>query len=305
MTPSRPDVAHEGWSRTGQSIAWRRRGRPLWEFSFAERGGKPHFASLAPAGEELVETEPADHWWHHGLWFSWKFLNGLNYWEETGPQHRAEGATGWAPPAVDLHPDGGATLRLELAYRNPTGAAELTERREIVVSPPAADGGFAIGWRARFESVAERVVLERTPMPGEPGGQVNGGYGGLGLRSPVAPHGLDVVTPDGPVAQYAHERARPYTPAIGCNVTLAGRTLGGVALVNLDPACGAPAPLPWYVANLPGMHFVCAALLAPAPLTLSRGETLELHYRALVRPEAWTPEALRAALTLCSAPERR
>lgn len=285
------------WHREDDRVACRAGGRPRWAFAHGADFGKPHFCSFTPRGEELLEVGPADHRWHYGLWFSWKFLNGLNYWEENGPGNRAEGATCWAPPAVDLRPDGGATLRFELTYRNFAGAVELIERREIAVSPPEPDGGFAIDWRARFEAVAGRVVLERTPMPGEPGGQVNGGYGGLGLRLPVAPHGLDVVTPDGPVGTYTHERARPFVPAIGCNVTLAGRALGGVALVNLDPACGAPAPLPWYVANMPGMRFVCAALLAPAPLTLARGETLDLRYRALVRPAAWTPESLCAVLT--------
>ena len=35
-----------------------------------------------PDGTVITEHEPADHIWHRGLWFAFKFVNGINYWEE-------------------------------------------------------------------------------------------------------------------------------------------------------------------------------------------------------------------------------
>lgn len=258
--------------------------------------GKPHFAVLAPGGTNLVAIRPEDHVWHYGLWFSWKLVNGVNYWEELGAPPRAEGATRWSAPEIATQPDGAATIRLEVRYVRPDGHVELTETREVRIAPPAADGGFSIDWRAHFVVGDAPVVLDRTPMPGEPGGQVNGGYGGLGLRLPTAGETLELVTPDGVVTRFAHERARPSAAALGCNLSVGGQALGGVAMLNLEPATGAAKPIPWYAVNAPGMRFVCAALLAPQPLSLEAGATLDLCYRILVRPTAWTPEALRAAV---------
>ena len=37
-----------------------------------------------PAGAVLSVEAPADHPWHHALWFTIKFVNGENFWEEYG-----------------------------------------------------------------------------------------------------------------------------------------------------------------------------------------------------------------------------
>jgi hypothetical protein len=41
------------------------------------------------------------------------------------------------------------------------------------------------------------------------------------------------------------------------------------------------------------MRFACAAVLAPKIITLKPGEEMKLHYRIVVRPTAWTVDALR------------
>ncbi|HLP02309.1 MAG TPA: DUF6807 family protein [Opitutaceae bacterium] len=284
------------WRRDHTSLAWTRGGHVLWAFSFDPRHGKPHFATLAPGGANLVEVRPADHVWHYGLWFSWKFIDGVNYWEETGPEQRAEGATRWQPPAIETDDSGNATLRLELTYVDPTGRAVLTERRVIRVAAPQADGSFAIDWAAQFVVGSSAVVLDRTPMPGEAGGQVNGGYGGLGFRALPAPVALTLLTPEGVVGRFERDRARPQSAALACNLTAGEKTLGGVAILNFAPGADVAAAIPWYVVNTPKMRFTCAALLAPKPITLGAGATLDLHYRILARPGAWTPESLCAAV---------
>ncbi|MFT3830315.1 MAG: PmoA family protein [Opitutaceae bacterium] len=288
--------ARAEWRRDETSLAWLRDGRVLWAFSFDPRQGKPHFATLAPAGANLVAVQPSDHVWHYGLWFSWKLINGVNFWEETGPGRRAEGVTRWQPPEIETDDAGRATIRLELAYVNPAGQVLLTESRVIQISAPEPDGSFAIDWAMQFVAGRESVVLDRTPMPGEPDGQVNGGYGGLGFRAPSAPPTLAVVTPRGPVERFETDRARPQSAALACNLTAGEKTLGGVAILSLAPTAAAESPISWYVVATPTMRFMCAAILAPRPLTYAPGDTFALRYRILARPQAWTPEALRAAV---------
>jgi hypothetical protein len=45
-------------------------------------------------GPVLTWLRPPDHPWHHGLWFSWKTVNGLNYWEEY-ENGESEGKRSW------------------------------------------------------------------------------------------------------------------------------------------------------------------------------------------------------------------
>ena len=35
-----------------------------------------------PSGITLTRDAPEDHPWHHGLWFTIKFVNEENFWEE-------------------------------------------------------------------------------------------------------------------------------------------------------------------------------------------------------------------------------
>ena len=39
---------------------------------------------VTPAGARLTTEAPADHPWHHALWFAIKLVNGENFWEEYG-----------------------------------------------------------------------------------------------------------------------------------------------------------------------------------------------------------------------------
>ena len=66
----------------------------LWRLNHDRQQGKPFFHPLCLAdGTELTALRPADHVWHRALWFSWKFINGLNYWEEDPKTGQSEGQT--------------------------------------------------------------------------------------------------------------------------------------------------------------------------------------------------------------------
>jgi hypothetical protein len=285
-------VVHGEWQRGDSSIAWRAGTNVLWQFTFDDKKGKPFFHPLSAGGRSLTNFKPEDHPWHYGLWFSWKYINKVNYWEEDRQTGQAEGKTRWTNPTIETRRDGSATFKLDVTYTHPSGRVDLTESRVLKVSAPESDGSFEIDWRAQFTAGKEGAVLDRTPMPDEPGGQVNGGYAALGLRMASPPLGFSVVCSTGLVNQFVNDRARPNAAALACNFSEGDRDVGGIAIFS-DPV-NAGENAPWYIVNSTQMRFTCAAILAPKIRTLKPGEKMKLHYRIIVRPKAWTSEALQA-----------
>lgn len=295
-----PAAALGEWQRDDQSLAWVSGTNVFWRFSFDAGKGKPFFHPLAPGGHTpLTNFRPADHPWHYALWFSWKYIDHptaaghVNYWEENGAGH-AQGRTRWDPPTIETQTNGRATIHLKLSYVNPSGETELTELRELHVSAPAADGSFSIDWLARFTAGDHDLVLDRTPMPGEPGGQVNGGYAGLSARMVPLPVAMSVVTTAGPVERFVRNRARPEAAAIACNFSEGTRAIGSLAFFS-DPANTGGADTPWYIIDSRQMPFACQALLAPKPRPVPAHGEFTLRYRIAVRPEAWIEAGLKAA----------
>jgi mannose-6-phosphate isomerase-like protein (cupin superfamily) len=289
-------VANADWQRDDKSIAWRAGDQVLWRFSFDSEKGKPFFDPLSINGTRLTNFRPEDHPWHYGLWFSWKYVNGANYWEENRQSGQAEGKTAWSAPEIEARPDGSATIRMNVTYAHPSGRVDLTEVRELVVSAPSAQGAYTIQWNSNFTAGKEGAVLDRTPMPGEPDGKVNGGYAGLGARLAAAPLKMSVVTPEGSITEFASDRARPATSAVAANFQDQDRAVGSIAIWS-DPGNIAERA-PWYVINAPqdGMRFLCAAVLAPQVRKLAPDGEWRLRYRIAVQPQPFTPESLKAAV---------
>ena len=286
------------WQRDDKSLAWVRGTNVFWRFSFDPAKGKPHFHPVSPGGNApLTNFKPADHPWHYALWFSWKYINHpndsthVNYWEENS-SGSAAGKTRWDPPTIETETDGRASIHLKLRYVNPSGEIDMTELRDLHVSAPGADGGFSIDWLARFTVGDKDLVLDRTPMPGEPGGAVNGGYGGLSARMAPLPVTMSVVTTAGPVEQFVSNRARPNAAAVACNFSDGSRDMGGLAFFS-DPANGGKEA-PWYIIDSKQMPFICQALLAPKPRSVTAHGEFTLHYRIGVSSRAWTQGGLEA-----------
>jgi hypothetical protein len=287
------------WQRDDKSLAWVSGTNVFWRFSFDPGKGKPFFHPLAPGGSTpLTNFKPADHPWHYGLWFSWKYINHsngaahVNYWEEDRAGN-AQGKTRWEPPTIETQTDGRATIRLNLRYVNPAGETNMTELRELQVSAPLADGGFSIDWLARFTVGDKDLVLDRTPMPGEPGGAVNGGYAGLSARMVPLPVTMSVLTTTGRVERFVSNRARPKAAAVACNFSDGLRDIGSLAIFS-DPAnTGGAAP--WYIIDSRQMPFICQALLAPKPRSVPAHGEFTLRYRIGVSPKAWTQAGLEAS----------
>ena len=205
--------ANADWQRDDTTVAWRVGTNVLWQFSFDPTKGKTFFNPLtAGNGVSLTNFKPEDHPWHYGFWFSWKYINHVNYWEEDRATGKAEGATRWTTPKIQTQDDGSATIQFDVTYINPSNRVDMTESRELKISAPKSDGSYTIDWSAKFTAGKDGAILDRTPMPGEPDGKVNGGYAGLGLRMASAPLTMSVVCSTGLVTHFESDRARPNAP---------------------------------------------------------------------------------------------
>jgi hypothetical protein len=277
----------------GASVArLRADGSVAWRFQYSPEQTHAYFHPLAPAGHDsLTVDEPGDHVHHHGLWFSWKYINGVNFWEHAPGSDRPAGRTVWTPPKIDLRDDGSARFEMVLSYRMPGDAEVLTERRVIEVSVESEDVGVAIDWSGRFQAVADEVVLDRTPPLDEPGGVAWGGYAGLSLRM-VQLNNRSAMTLEGEVEFNAQDRYRGRSGAFAYNGGLAGEPVG-VAILT-DPS-SLNSPSPWYGIRSGVMTFFTPAVLCYGPHAMAGGEHFDLRYRIIARRRAWTGEELAGA----------
>jgi hypothetical protein len=274
------------------AVECRANGQTLWRFFYATNFAKTGFHPLRlPGGESLTALQPSDHKWHYGLWFSWKYINGVNYWEEKNGH--PDGRTAWEPPKVRGHADGSANITMNLRYISPSNEVMMTEKREIHVSRPANDGSVTIDWIGKFTARKTPLILDRTPMPGEEHGAVNGGYAGLSVRLAQSPATCQFVTAEGPVEKFESDRARPNSKAAACNITQNGRT-DGIAMLSDTHNLGGDSP--WYMVNSKSMHWFSPVLLAPAPKKVKPHETFTWKFRIITRAGVWTPEALQEAV---------
>lgn len=289
-----PFAADAAWEKTADTLAWKAGGDTLWQFSWSAKHSKPFFHPLRlPGGEPLTTLSPPDHVHHYGLWFSWKYINGANYWELDKKTGRSQGPTLWDTPEITTHDDGSAAISMKLRYVSPSNEAVVlvAEQRDITVSAPKPDGSVVIDWTAKFTAGDGEVLLDRTHMPGEPGGQVNGGYAGFSMRVAQVPAQNQFLTIEGPVEKYESERARPNSKAAACNITQAGRT-DGVAILSHASNLGGDSP--WYMINSKTMRWFSPALLAPAAKKVAPHESFTWKFRVITRPGAWQPDELKA-----------
>jgi hypothetical protein len=283
------------WIRVeGSSVALERNGETVWRFGFDPELTHPAFHPLAlPGGRALTLDRPSDHLHHHGLWFSWKYINGVNFWENAPSSDRPAGRTEWTAPTVELGNDGSARFELPLTYRLPDDQVVMTENRVLEVSPVGADGSFSIDWSSRFESVADEVILDRTPLPGEPGGKVWGGYAGLSARL-VQLEERAASTLQGTAEFNAADRFRGRSNGFDYSGMLDGEAVG-IAILS-DPG-NLNAPSPWSAIRSGVMTFFTPAVLCYAPHRMERGEGFDLRYRVVVHPGRWGAEDLTEAFT--------
>lgn len=208
---------------------------------------KPHVHPLvSPNGRTLTRSETPDHPWQRGLWFSVKFVDDVNFWEEIEPfgsqRHRDDRTIEW------VRPDG--------------HVAVVEDRRIETVDDRTLD------WTTTIEATTD-VVLDRTPFQGW------GGYSGLAFRGAGDWHDTRIATGEGDGPTITGDRA-PWCDLSGPD---AGVTIH-------DHPDNPRHPTPWYgdVANAlydtdEPTNFLNAAFLFHEPMPLAQGAPLRFRFR--------------------------
>ncbi len=255
-------------------------GLARWRYVYAGKP-KPYVHPLrTPAGHCLTNFEPHDHLWHRGLWYTFKFINGENFWEE----HEPYGTQRTRSFSLIIHEPGGRlAFHTALDWLRPGGEAVFHEERELA-HEALGEEAYALDFATTLTAAAD-LTLDRTVFT------TWGGYGGLILRGNRNWVETRLLFPDGSTSD------RPTgVPALWSD--LSGKLdggpdqTGGVAI--FDHPDNPRHPTPWYGATGSG-HYVNAAVLFHEPLRVAAGETLRFRYRVLVHDGIWDAPQLQAA----------
>ncbi|MGB2819628.1 MAG: PmoA family protein [Phycisphaerae bacterium] len=269
------------WAKTDSSLALKRGETVVWQYNYGRDEPKPHFHPLGLTdGTVLTGLRPKDHIWHLAGWFSWKYVNGLNYWE-TDKEGKSPGRTEIVSVTVAPGEDFSATIELDVSYHPWDKPAVLTEKRRIRVGAPGKDGGYHVDWTGTFTAGKDDVVLNRTPIPGQEGGKPWGGYAGLSIRMAQDTRGWAFLDSEGrsysvgKKAKTTHGLAARW---IDCSGKTKSGATGGVAM--FDHPGNIRHPSKWSV--FPNMPYFSPAMIFDGPHTIPATKSLTLRYRIVV-----------------------
>lgn len=285
-----PSNGHRWVQKANQSLALVDQDAVIWRFNYDADQAKPNFFPLGlPGGPSLVVDRPADHPWHHGFWFSWKFINGVNFWEPDPKTKRPAGRTSWSDVQLTPRTDSSARVSLKLAYSVGENEPLLNEERVMDVAAPDKSGQYAIDWTSAFTAGKGDVELAAVPIPPAKDGVRWGGYAGLSVRFAKELIDREACSAEGPVT-YDDGIYRGQSNAMDYSGIRDGHAAG---IAVLDHPANPRHPADWYLIRTE-MSYINAAILSKQPLTLKAGEQLTLRYRVIVHAGRWDADKLRA-----------
>lgn len=264
-----------------------RQGDGGWTYQWAARK-RPFLHPVAtPSGKVLTRNAPEDHPWHHGLWFTIKFVNEENFWEEydaygvlrhTGPPV----VSGTGADLIDITGD--------LTWIRPDRETVIIDEHRVLTHIDLdRKDAYAIDVDTMLTPRAD-VLLDRTPFT------TWGGYGGLALRGRGDWTDTRLLLADGEERERALGERSPW-----CD--LSGSVDGGLAGVAfLSHPANTRHPEPWYASTRAATYgdegwsnFANAAFLWDEPLAVAAGEPLWMRYRVVVHDGAWDTATVQAA----------
>lgn len=253
----------------------------IWQFNFNNRFGKHYFHPVSAGNSTLTCVSPPDHAWHMGLWFSWKFINGINYWEylddykTEGSGYRSAGTTRIKNIELNTENDFSADIILDIQYQSSEDNAVMSEICNLHISPPGNDGSYYIDFDHTFSPVSGEVVLDRTPIKGEPEGQSWGGYSGLSVRFSQDYTSASIISPD----TANNHRKNPWV-YMGFK-TLTGKDAGICIMQDPEYTTGVTS---WYIINDPEtpFYYYSPAAIYDGKIILRKDEKLRLRYRVWI-----------------------
>ena len=278
----KPNVSNKyGWMQTDTSLSLLNRGIVVWQYNFNNRFGKPYFHPICTQNSTLTCVSPPDHPWHLGLWFSWKFINKINYWEylpnfnsdKTG--YRSEGKTIQKNISIEKKSNFSSVITQELQYQGTEMEPVLSESRTTIISSPLPNGSYYIDFDYVFIALAEKVILDRTPTENEPDGKSWGGYAGLSIRFNQG-YTMSEVIKDNESEQTDKWQY------MGFN-TLSGKRAG--ICIFQHPEFSSKTSR-WYTINNPEIpfYYFSPAALYEGSIMLLKGEKLNFKYRVWILP---------------------
>lgn len=273
----------------GHKISLIRGGALLVTYSFANTdGAKPFLHPLSTvSGVPLTAFQPSDHVWHRGVWFAWKYINGVNYWEEDPvtvdgvTRSLSEGRTQVAANETVTFGTDQAEITTWIDYVSPRGKTVMGERRLVRICVPQSYGDYTIDWEHEFTVGGEKVTLSSTPVAPE---TPWGGYAGLGWRAARSLREFRTLNSEGATGE-------PTNGAKARWIDLSGVADGGkdvaAGLAILDHPGNLRHPCPTYVYfNASEFGYINPGVVRDEPLTLPAGGKLDLRYRILVH-DGW------------------
>ena len=266
---------------TSQAISMTVAGKTCWTYVPQSKEGKPYFHPLAIPGTDdiLTSFRPPDHAWHLGFWFSWKFINGINFWEPD-----TNGITRVLSQAVTPADDMTFTADCTLAYIA-KGKEAVREKRSVrVITQP--NGNYAIEWDSTFTAHDVEAVFSSTPVKKDGSGNwATGGYAGLMLR-----------LADSPGFSYSFTNAAHLADVKTCGetsdwveVVAAAKTSGARAKITFRDHPENPRhPTPWFARHSltahkgRGYYLVGPSVVFHEPLSLAPGTSARFRYTLTV-----------------------
>ncbi len=258
--------------------------KPLLSYIHAPlQYGHPHFHPLfTPSGALTTRSAPADHIWHNGLWFSWKFINGENFWEGPSPVFKE---TTIEPVSLDdvAVTDAGVRFSARYRFKNKAGTEILDQTLAAKIhAPRPQEEHYVIDLVYTFKSATGDITFDSVPFV--PVKTDWGGYAGLTYRPFEQQHYIYSNADGQEASNGAGEIRWKKTRWIDFSIPTDGFPTRWVGVTLMDhpgnlrfPAANNIAPRDWH------WNWMQLSLLFEGPHTLPRGEALTLRYRVVIR----------------------
>ncbi|WP_395088850.1 DUF6807 family protein [Armatimonas sp.] len=235
-----------------------------------------------PDGTVITEHEPPDHTWHRGLWFAFKFVNGINYWEERdeifGRQETMR------TPQCSALPNDSFRITSATNWRD-QGQDRVRDYREWRYQIDQS-GTSMLECYTKLEAL-EDITLDRTPFT------TWGGYGGLFVRLRNDLQDAKLVFDDGTVTTRCTGERYKWGGIEGTTPDDKD-----CAVVFLPSPQNTRYPEPFYGAAKTDYNFFGPAPLFNGPIILKAGETLTYQVRVLIVPRRINPDEINTFLTV-------
>jgi hypothetical protein len=267
-------------------------GQPLASYSWSPAANHPYFDDVRPLTHRGVLTThaPHDHRWHHGLWWSWKFLNDILYWEDHpdyGGNRAGLGRSIVTSHQVETTRDG-LHIQEQLLWRvDATGEVLLEEHRSIRATvDTGVEDGWALDWDQTW-TASQDVHLSVTPWPDT----TWGGYAGLNYRAARSMVQGETILGGGErIGRDALHGQQAAWAAYGGVVDGSGTddpdhpARAAVALLQHPGDTNYPSPF-YVFSAVSDFGFLATAPLMIEDCDLAAGERLRLRTRVLVLPQ--------------------